>query len=216
MVRGERIMVFSGEYHPFRLPVPGLWLDVFQKIKALGFSAVSFYTDWALFEGEQGVYNASGIFALEPFFDAASQAGIYLIARPGPVSLIYKFKNVHANRAKYINAEASGGGFPGWLQRVKGILRTRAPDYLAATDNYVANVGSTIAKYQITNGGPIILLQPENEYTGGTTSAAPVYFPDPTYMAYVENQYRKAGIVVPFISNDACMYTLKTNCTGLY
>jgi beta-galactosidase GanA len=87
MVHGERIMVFSGEYHPFRLPVPGLWLDVFQKIKSLGFSAVSFYVDWALLEGEPGVYNASGIFALEPFFEeAASQAGIYLIARPGPVS----------------------------------------------------------------------------------------------------------------------------------
>lgn len=86
MVRGERILVFSGEYHPFRLPVPGLWLDVFEKVKALGFSAVSFYVDWALLEGEPGVYRASGIFALEPFFEAASQAGIYLIARPGPVS----------------------------------------------------------------------------------------------------------------------------------
>lgn len=107
---------------------------------------------------------------------------------------------------QYINAEASGGGFPGWLQRVKGILRTRSQDYLSATDNYVKNVATTIAKYQITNGGPIILLQPENEYTGGTTSAAPVYFPDPVYMAYVEKQYRDAGIVVPFISNDACEY----------
>jgi len=65
-----------------------MWLDIFQKVKSLGFSAVSFYTHWALFEGEPGVYNASGIFDLVPFFDAASEAGIYLIARPGPVSLI--------------------------------------------------------------------------------------------------------------------------------
>jgi beta-galactosidase GanA len=55
MIHGERIMVFSGECHPFRLPVPELWLDVFQKVKALGFSAVSFYTDWQLLEGEPGV-----------------------------------------------------------------------------------------------------------------------------------------------------------------
>jgi beta-galactosidase GanA len=81
-------MVFSGEFHPFRLPVPDLWLDVFQKVKALGFSAVSFYVHWALLEGEHGVYRADGIFALESFFEAASQAGIYLIARPGPVSSI--------------------------------------------------------------------------------------------------------------------------------
>ena len=85
-------------------------------------------------------------------------------------------------------------------------MRTRAEDYLSATDNYVKNVATTIAKYQITNGGPIILLQPENEYTAGITSAPPVYFPDPVYMAYVEKQYRDAGIVVPLINNDACEY----------
>ena len=45
-VRGERIMLFNGEFHPYRLPVPDLWLDVFQKLKAAGFSGASFYTDW--------------------------------------------------------------------------------------------------------------------------------------------------------------------------
>jgi hypothetical protein len=83
---------------------------------------------------------------------------------------------------------------------VKGKLRTRAPDYLAATDNYVANIGATIAKAQITNGGPVILLQPENEYSGGEFTP----FPDPYYFAYVKQQYRNAGIVVPLINNDAC------------
>ena len=82
-VRGERIMLFSGEFHPYRLPSPGLWLDVLQKVKALGFSGVSFYVDWALQEGKEGTFSAEGIFDLQPFFDAASEAGIYLIARPG-------------------------------------------------------------------------------------------------------------------------------------
>lgn len=53
-VRGERIVFLSGEFHPWRLPSPGLWLDVFQKIKALGFSGVSFYLNWGLLEGEPG------------------------------------------------------------------------------------------------------------------------------------------------------------------
>ncbi|KAG9234622.1 glycoside hydrolase family 35 protein [Amylocarpus encephaloides] len=186
MVYGERLYVFSGEFHAYRLPVPDLWLDVFQKIKALGFNCVSFYVDWALLEGKPGTYAADGIFALEPFFDAAKQAGIYLIARPGP----------------YINAEASGGGFPGWLQRIKGQLRTRAPDFLAATDNYMANVGKAIAKAQITNGGPVILVQPENEYTRAEGDVAGG-FPDPMYFAYVKKQLRDTGIIVPLISNDA-------------
>ena len=47
-VRGERIMLFNGEFHPYRLPVTGLWLDIFQKLKSAGFSGVSFYTDWYL------------------------------------------------------------------------------------------------------------------------------------------------------------------------
>lgn len=77
-------------------------------------------------------------------------------------------------------------------------MRTRAPDYLAATDNYISSIGKTIAKYQITNGGPVILLQPENEYSGGLDP-----FPDPVYSAHLEKQYRDAGIIVPFVNNDA-------------
>jgi beta-galactosidase GanA len=69
------------------LPVPHLWLDVFQKIKALGYNTVSFYVDWALVEGKQGNFTAEGIFAFEPFFEAAQEAGIYLIA----VSLIHPY-----------------------------------------------------------------------------------------------------------------------------
>lgn len=142
----------------------------------MGFNCVSFYTDWALLEGKPGHYSAEGIFALEPFFDAAKDAGIYLLAPPGP----------------YVNAEVSGGGFPGWLQRVNGKLRSSDKAYLKSTGKYVillptglisyslnvlkaylhvasyiAHVAATVAKAQITNGGHIILYQPENEYTNG-------------------------------------------------
>lgn len=89
-----------------------------QKIKALGFNGVSIYIDWALLEGKPGHYRAEGIFDLEPFFEAAKEAGIYILARPGP----------------YINAEVSGGGFPGWLQRVNGTLRSSDEAYLKSTD----------------------------------------------------------------------------------
>ncbi|GAQ42660.1 hypothetical protein AtubIFM55763_008264 [Aspergillus tubingensis] len=198
-VHGERVLLLSGEFHPFRLPSPGLWLDVFQKVRALGFSAVSFYVDWALLEGERGSIRADGVFALEEFFQAATEAGLYLTARPGP----------------YINAEVSGGGFPGWLERVQGRLKTTDQGYLDAITPYMQAIGRIIAKAQITNGGPVILFQPENEYTAcvqdvGYTQINNYSMPDynssclqKDYMAYVEDQYRKAGIVVPFIVNDA-------------
>lgn len=120
-IHGERVTIFSAEIHPFRLPVASLYPDLFQKVKAMGFNMVSFYVDWALLEGKPGEFRSEGALDLQPFIDAAHEAGIYLLARPGP----------------YINAEVSGGGFPGWLQRVKGFLRTNATDYLAATDKYV-------------------------------------------------------------------------------
>ncbi|KAL2869373.1 glycoside hydrolase family 35 protein [Aspergillus lucknowensis] len=183
-INGERLMIFSAEIHPWRLPVPSLWRDVLNKVKALGFNCVSFYVDWALLEGKPGEYSADGSFAWEPFFDAAAELGIYLIARPGP----------------YINAEVSGGGFPGWLQRLNGTIRSSDEAYLDATENYVSHIGAVIAKYQITNGGPVILYQPDNEYSGGCCGEE---FPNPDYFQYVIDQARRAGIVVPTISNDA-------------
>ncbi|CAK7211837.1 hypothetical protein SEUCBS140593_001299 [Sporothrix eucalyptigena] len=186
IIRGERLFIYSGEFHPFRLPVPGLWLDVFQKIKSLGYNGVSFYTDWGLLEGQPGEVVMDGIFDLEPFFSAASKAGIYLIARPGP----------------YINAETAAGGLPGWTLRIQCRLRNNCSEYEQATTTYLATVGRAIAKAQITEGGPVILVQPENEYSSFYGQDT---FPEQQnrdYMAFVEQQLRLAGIVVPFIDND--------------
>ena len=187
-VYNERLFLFSGEFHPFRLPVPGLWLDVFQKIKAMGFNGVSFYTDWALLEGQRGDVITEGIWSLQPFFEAASQAGIYLIARPGP----------------YINAETAAGGMPGWTLHLNSTLRSDAPEYLNATKLYLRTLGKIIADAQVTNGGPVILVQPENEYTTWPNVNASD-FPEPfnrRYMAFVEQQLRESGVIVPLIFND--------------
>ncbi|QKX55508.1 uncharacterized protein TRUGW13939_02601 [Talaromyces rugulosus] len=183
-INGERQLLLSGEFHPWRLPVPSLWLDIFQKIKALGFSATSFYVHWALLESEPSVYRADGIFDLVPFFEAAAEAGIYLLVRPGP----------------YIQAESFGGGFPGWIARTNGTLRSNDSGFLDSFHTYYSNTTSLIAKYQISNGGPVILLQPENEYTGSNNEF------EPSYMQYIMDEARSNGIVVPFLSNDPGPY----------
>lgn len=181
-------MLYSGEFHPWRLPVPDLWLDVFQKIKALGFSGVSFYTYWGLVEGNPGHIVTDGIWDLDPFFSAAAEAGIYLIARPGP----------------YINAETAAGGFPGWSLRIPGALRSLDEEYLNATENYVKKMGEIIAPQQITRDGPVVLFQPENEYStwpGVEDEEFPTRM-NKEYMEYVQRQYRDAGIEVPMLMND--------------
>ncbi|VUC34740.1 unnamed protein product [Clonostachys rosea] len=184
-IHGERLMLYAAEMHPFRMPVPSMWLDIMQKVRALGFNSLSFYVDWALLEGKPGEFSAEGVFSLEAFFDAALEAGIWLIARPGP----------------YINAEVSGGGFPGWLNRLNGTLRFNDEAYIEATNNYANHVNKLIADAQITNGGPVILYQPENEYfyRNRRTNPDP---PDPEYIARIIQQVREAGIIVPLHSND--------------
>ncbi|KAK9413187.1 putative Beta-galactosidase [Seiridium unicorne] len=128
MVRGERVLFISGEFHPFRLYSPGLWFDVLQKIKAVSFLGVSFSTNWALLEGTPNEFSADRVLALEGFLKAATQAGIYLLAWPAPC----------------INSKVSGGGYSGWAFRIKDPSRKNATDWLDATRSYIQSVGAII------------------------------------------------------------------------
>ncbi|KAF2632356.1 glycoside hydrolase family 35 protein [Macroventuria anomochaeta] len=165
-IRGERNMFLSVEFHPFRLPSPGLWLDIFQKIKAMGFLAC-----------ESGHIKNSGVYNLEGFFDAAKRAGIYLLARPGP----------------YINSEVSGGGFPGWLQRNKGVLRATAPDFRGVLQITFGTLEESSAKQKLRRAFTFCL-------ESGTTSVGACV--DKSYMQWIEREFRFAEITVPFINND--------------
>src|SRR5690349_15129860 len=84
MIDGRRTFVWSGEFHPFRLPSPDLWRDVLQKMKASGYNAVSIYFDWGYHSAKQGVYDFSGVRDVDRLLTTAQQVGLYVIARPGP------------------------------------------------------------------------------------------------------------------------------------
>lgn len=135
-------------WHNARLPVPSLWLDLFEKIKALGYNTVSFYVDWNILEGKQGEFRAEGVFAYEPFFEAATKSGIWLIA----VSLLQwcewsRLRPWPQRPGPYINAEVAAGGLPGWLQRIKGMIRTNADDYMEATELWVLIISFSWSLY---------------------------------------------------------------------
>ena len=83
------------------------------------------------------------------------------------------------------------------MQRTEEVYRT--PAYVNYTDNYVSNLGAILAKGQITNGGPITLLQIENEYSNAIPG---IPFPNGKYFANIEQQWRNAGIVILVINND--------------
>ncbi|KAJ7043887.1 glycoside hydrolase family 35 protein [Mycena alexandri] len=184
-IQGQRVFILSAEFHPWRLPGnPDLWADVFQKIKANGFNTVSFYVNWALHfptpdtNGGEGDFQAGTYRDIELFIQEAKNAGLWMIARPGP----------------YINGETTGGGFPGWVGNIAGSLRTNNPNYTQAWTPYMTAISKIIARNQITNGGPIILVQAENEFSAGTTQSP--------YMQAVIDTYRANGIVIPITHND--------------
>ncbi|XVV10003.1 beta-galactosidase [Actinoplanes sp. CA-131856] len=179
MVDGRRILVQAAEFHYFRLPSPELWRDILEKEKAAGFNAVSIYFDWAFHSPAPGVYDFSGVRDVDRLLRTAEQVGLYVIARPGP----------------YINAETTGGGFPGWLKLVPGRARSSAPGYTAAYREWLGHINPIIARHQITRGGSVLLYNVENEYAVNTDAA---------YMQDLQDTARGHGIDVPITTNLCC------------
>ncbi|KAI0783507.1 glycoside hydrolase family 35 protein [Abortiporus biennis] len=181
-IDGRRIFLFGGEFHPWRLPVPQLWSDILQKMKAANFNAVSIYVHWGLVEGKSGELNWEYHRSLEEFYKVAQRVGIFVIARPGP----------------YINAETTGGGLPGWLTNIADVARTNQTGYVNAWQSYIKDFAQMTSRYQYPNG-PVIAVQSENEfYVSGDE--------DPTsteYMVLLEKALRENGIdKVPITAND--------------
>ena len=68
-VDGRRVFLWSGEFHPFRLPSPSLWLDILEKMKANGYNAVSAYFDWGYHSSAPGVYDFTGVRDVDKLLD---------------------------------------------------------------------------------------------------------------------------------------------------
>ncbi len=180
-VGGKRVLVNGGEVHPYRLPAPAAWPPMLRKLRAAGLNEISIYIPWSLHEPAPGTFRWDGRFDLERFLRDARDAGLYVIARPGP----------------YIQGEIDGGGFPGWLLGRPGVLRTVDPNYTAAWKRWFANVMPRIARWQV--GGPargtVIGVQVENEYPGDTDEAR-------AYMRDLVATAKADGITVPVTHND--------------
>ncbi|MFG1855117.1 beta-galactosidase [Actinomadura geliboluensis] len=178
-VDGQRVVLWAGEFHYFRLPSPALWRDVLEKIKAAGFNGVSLYFDWAYHSQAPGKYDFTGVRDVDRLLRLTEELGLYVVARPGP----------------YINAETTGGGLPAWLKTVPGRARSSDPNYTRAYRDWLAHIDPIIAKHQVTRGGSVIVYNAENEYAANT---------DPAYMEDVQRQARAHGIDVPISHNQCC------------
>ena len=178
LLNGKPYVVRSGEMHFMRIP-EAYWEHRLKMAKAMGLNTVCAYMFWNAHEEKPDEFNFSGRRDVAKFCRLAQKEGLYVILRPGPYSC----------------AEWEFGGFPWWLLKKKDLqLRTRDPYYIERAKKYLIEVGKQLAPLQITKGGPIIMVQVENEYGS--------YGHDTVYMGMIRDILKEAGFEVPLFACD--------------
>ncbi|KAJ5832920.1 beta-galactosidase B [Penicillium riverlandense] len=189
-INGQRAFLFGGEMHPFRLPVPELWEDILQKMKAMGMNTMSFYSLWGYHEPVPGkVDTETGGRDLTRLLNYAREVGMFVTPRPGP----------------YINGELNAGGFPLWLTTgAYGTLRSNGSAYTEAWEPYQSAVAQLVAPFQVYRNGTVISYQIENELPNQWIDKSSKT-PDTKhidYMEKLEENARANGIGIPFTHNS--------------
>ncbi|KAI1789917.1 glycoside hydrolase superfamily, partial [Ganoderma leucocontextum] len=189
----QRLFLHAGEFHTFRLPVPELWLDIFQKMVAAGLNGASIYIHMGVTNPSPGVLDFNHWRSLQPIYDAAKLAGIFVVLRAGP----------------YMNGEATSGGISHWItSQIAGTVRTNDTDWTAAYRPYVSGVINQSVRNQVTEGGPLLAIQIDNENRNSQDPRTQEYFQQ------LEDQYREGGIAIPLTYNDPGMRSGFINGTG--
>ena len=148
LLNSQPFVVKAAELHYPRIPRP-YWDQRIKMCKALGMNTICLYVFWNIHEQQEGKYDFTGNNDVAAFCRLAQKNGMYVIVRPGP----------------YVCAEWEMGGLPWWLLKKKDIrLREDDPYFLARVKAFEAEVGRQLAPLTIQNGGPIIMVQVENEY----------------------------------------------------
>ena len=148
LLNGKPFVVKAAEIHYPRIPQP-YWEHRIKMCKALGMNTVCIYVFWNIHEQREGQFDFTGNNDVAAFCRLAQKNGMYVIVRPGP----------------YVCAEWEMGGLPWWLLKKKDIrLREQDPYFMERVKIFEQKVGEQLAPLTIQNGGPIIMVQVENEY----------------------------------------------------
>ncbi|MCG8700522.1 MAG: beta-galactosidase [Bacteroidales bacterium] len=172
----QPFQVRCGEMHFARVPKE-YWRHRIQMVKALGMNSVCAYLFWNFHERTPGKFTWKDEADIAEFCKIAQEEGMWVILRPGP----------------YTCAEWEMGGLPWWLLKNDSIkLRTKDPLYIEACRKYLKEVGKVLAPLQVTQGGPILMVQVENEYG--------FYADDAEYMGVMRDAIVDAGFDVPLFA----------------
>ena len=148
LLDGKPFVVKAAEMHYPRIPRP-YWEHRIQMCKALGMNTVCIYVFWNIHEQREGMFDFTDNNDVAEFCRLCQKNGLFVIVRPGP----------------YVCAEWEMGGLPWWLLKKKDIrLREQDPYFMERVKLFEQKVGEQLAPLTIQHGGPIIMMQVENEY----------------------------------------------------
>lgn len=169
LLNGKPFTVKAAELHYPRIPRP-YWEHRIRMCRALGMNTICLYVFWNIHEQREGEFDFTGQNDIAAFCRLAQRNGMYVIVRPGP----------------YVCAEWEMGGLPWWLLNKKDIsLRSQDPYFMERVSRFMAKVGEQLAPLTIQNGGPIIMVQVENEYGS--------YGEDKAYVSAIRDIVRRSG-----------------------
>lgn len=185
---GKPIQIHSGEMHFARVPAQ-YWRHRLKMMKAMGLNAVATYIFWNYHETAPGVWDfKTENRDIAQFIKIAGEEGLMVIMRPGP----------------YACAEWEFGGYPWWLQKTPGlVIRTDNKLFLDSCKVYINKLADQVRDLQITKGGPLIMVQAENEF--GSYVAQRPDIPLEThkkYSAAIRQQLIDAGLDIPMFTSD--------------
>ncbi len=179
LLDGKPFQFISGELHPARIPRE-YWRHRIQMAKAMGCNTIAAYIFWNYHESEAGKFDfRTGNRDIAEFLRIAQQEGMWVLLRPGP----------------YVCAEWEFGGIPPYLLRIPDIkIRCMDPRYMEAVERYLRAISGIIRPLLVSHGGPILMIQIENEYGS--------YGNDKNYLEELRRIWLRNGIDVPFYTAD--------------
>lgn len=193
LLDGKPLQIRCGEMHFARVPRE-YWQHRLKLIKAMGLNTVCAYLFWNYHEWREGKMDWSGQRDAAAFCRLAQQEGLWVILRPGP----------------YACAEWEMGGLPWWLLKQQGdaFLRTRSDAFMVPARRWLREVGRVLGPQQVTQGGPILMVQVENEYG--------FFGKDLDYMRVLRQATLDAGFDVPLFQCNPTNAVARTHIPELF
>ncbi len=176
VINGRRVFVVSGSLHYPRVP-RAMWANRMEKMKRAGYNCLSTYLFWNYQEPREGQFNFRGRHNIVAFVKLAQKMGFYVILRIGPWDC----------------AEWDSGGYPVWLRFIPGLsVRHGDAPYVAALRQYYHKLLPKLIPLQVTHGGPVIMMQLDNEDPQGWGAVLPN-----NYYKFLYHECMKFGVNVP-------------------